>query len=56
MITHFGNYWYDYTGVDENGDGIGDTNYTIISSGKNDYFPLMNPVDVNYYFKERIIE
>ena len=34
-----GNYWSGYTGVDENGDGIGDTPY-IIDSNNVDYYPL----------------
>lgn len=35
-----GNSWYNYTGVDTDGDGIGETNYT---SGKIvDYLPLTN--------------
>jgi hypothetical protein len=39
-----GNYWVDYKGVDDNGDGIGDTPY-VISSEAQDRFPLMNPWD-----------
>jgi len=37
-----GNYWSDYTGVDTNGDGIGDTPY-IIDANNTDRYPLMHP-------------
>lgn len=36
-----GNYWDDYAGTDANGDGIGDTSYTISQENKDD-FPLMS--------------
>lgn len=36
-----GNYWSDYTGVDGNNDGIGDTPYVF--EGNQDNYPLMRP-------------
>lgn len=41
--TH-GNYWSNYTGLDLNHDGIGDTAYSI-QSGQSDPKPLMKPLD-----------
>jgi thermitase len=37
-----GNYWSQYSGEDQNGDGVGDTPYFTGESDKDNY-PLMNP-------------
>jgi parallel beta-helix repeat protein len=43
-IENEGSYWSDYTGPDQNGDGIGDIPYDIDGDQSQDIYPLMEPL------------
>ena len=45
FTNYLGNYWSDYTGIDADNDGIGDTPYMI--GEDKDKYPLMEPIE-NY--------
>jgi parallel beta-helix repeat protein len=50
--NNLGNYWKNYTGIDANRDGIGDTPF-VIGEYNVDYYPLMEPIE-NYKITEMV--
>ena len=41
---NMGNYWSDYSGVDSDGDGIGDIPYRIFPNGRDNYPLMKSPI------------
>jgi PKD repeat protein len=52
--SSIGNYWSDYTGIDEDDNKIGDTPYNITGVGNQDIYPLIEPItkkpDCNFIY------
>ena len=51
-----GNYWDDYTALDKNNNGIGDTPYDIPGGDNVDEYPLMMPYDGTIRVKEFYVD